>query len=129
MNYKQNNNKKYFIVIYKGIKVKIYTETEIKSDYELQLKIFDILNIHPYFQRILGWVLDQDENYDYVPFTNTFYYPLQNRIYIGLENNHRMDFETEKGFTFHLDISQSDSIYQIKQKIENKTNIPVEQQK
>ena len=127
-NQNSSQNKEYFIVKYEGAEIKIYTTTQIKSIFELKLQIYEIMNIHPYFQEILGkWIpyLNSDVNGYY----EDLKFPLENGIKIILLNNHKMNFETENGFKFFLNISQSDSIFQIRNKIEKNFNIPSYQQK
>ena len=127
-NQNSSQNKEYFIVKYEGAEIKIYTTTQIKSIFELKLQIYEIMNIHPYFQEILGkWI--PYPNSDVNGYYEDLKFPLENGIKIILLNNHKMNFETENGFKFFLNTSQSDSIFQIRNKIEKNFNIPSYQQK
>ena len=106
----------YYIIRYEGAEIKIHSNP-IKSMEELYLLIYEKMNLHPYFQNIVGkWIPYED--YGNNGYNTELQFPLEYKTKITLLNEHRVKCETENGFKFNLLIKQNDRISDIKNKIE-----------
>ena len=120
-NFEQNKNKSeknnYYIIRYEGAEIKLFSDVQIKNIYELVSLIYEHMNIHPYFQDIVGqWI--PYENYGNNGYNTDLKYPLEYKTKITLLNKRKIKFQTENGFKFKLDMRQNDRIFDIKDKIQ-----------
>ena len=96
----------YYIIRYEGAEIKIHSNP-IKSMEELYLLIYEKMNLHPYFQNIVGkWIPYED--YGNNGYNTELQFPLEYKTKIILLNEHRVKCETENGFKFNLLIKQND---------------------
>ena len=101
----------YIYILYKSAEIKLQLYEEETID-ELKSIIYDITNVHPYFQQL-------SEEYGSNSITS-----LQNNMRIRLDNeNHYLKFETEFGFIFTMRVRQKDKIGDLKKQIEKEYNI------
>ena len=109
---------KEIIIIYNSIEMKMPIN-EIESENDLKNKIYQSLHILPSFQHF------SDEYDDYFFFDAI---KNENGSIIRLKNSFSLKFITEYGFKFDLEISQWDTIKEIKNKIYEEYKIPSNQQ-
>ena len=105
------NNQNYIFILYESAEIKI----NLKNDKEdIRKKVYEILNIHPYFQNYENNV--SDAYYD------LFY---ENGSKIRLVEGISITFEEEDNCTFDLWVNQKDTISDIKRKIKKKVGSEV----
>jgi len=106
----------YIYILYKSAEIKLQLYEEETID-ELKSIIYDITNVHPYFQQL-------SEEYGSNSITS-----LQNNMRIRLDNeNHYLKFETEFGFILTMRVRQKDKIGDLKKQIEKEYNIDYKEQ-
>ena len=120
INEKTISNPINIIIKYESAEIKIGINDN-KSLEELQTKIYNIMNIYPFFQDLYGQLIDNT-------FLGYIKYPFQNGARIYLRDNHSMKFKTENDISFYLDIKQYDTISDIQYKIYEYESIPPSKQ-
>ena len=116
----QSNESKYVIIKYQEIELQLNID-ENESIKSLKNKIYNKINVHPYFQTIKGKWIAYDEKYGY---TGSLTEPIENGIKIVLETNKSMLVKTDSEVSTYINIKQNDDIYQIKNKIFKNLKIP-----
>ena len=122
----QSNESKYVIIKYQEIELQLNID-ENESIKSFKNKIYNKINVHPYFQTIKGKWIAYDEKNGYTDPSLTE--PVENGIKIVLETDKLMLVKTDSEVSTYININQNDNIYQIKNKIFEKLKIPQYRQK
>ena len=116
---KEKEKEKYAIIKYNSSKYKLILD-EKESEKSLNNKIYKLMKIHPFFQNF-----SDDSNFAIAQLNNFDY---NNGYIISLNDKHSFtikNYENEKNFSFNIYLTQNDSIEQIKEKIKQKIDIPI----
>ena len=122
----QSNESKYVIIKYQEIELQLNID-ENESIKSLKNKIYNKINVHPYFQTIKGKWIAYDEKNGYTDPSLTE--PIENGIKIVLETDKLMLVKTDSEVSTYINIKQNDDIYEIKKKIFQELKIPQFRQK
>lgn len=116
---------KFILIIYKEAEIKLKIKGN-EREKELKNKIYEIANIHPFFQNFREIYYNNKILLHY-EFSSQ---PIKSGTKIYLEKNiYFVNFETEYNFKFILSIKQNETIKSIKERIDKQFKIPSCRQK
>lgn len=115
---------KYAIIKYYSAEIKIKIKGN-ESESELKTKIFETIGIYPPFQKL---TYSNDEEYEEYEEYDEDEIPIRNGTKIYLKEEGDLELETEFGFKFGLKIRQTETIREMQERIEEKYNIPKNEQ-